>query len=482
MREEAMKSRAQVILLPLGMIAVLGLFVLVERRPVLFANTTYLGAILALQIAFVGMTHFEGVFFPLLMGTFLWAGSSLPFSGTGMALRWLFLAVGALGGFVIWIKSPRPRHFAAFHLVALLCVVSALVSAIVSEIPTTALLKVASLFLLFLYASSGARVAIAGREHKFMSGLVLACEVLVYFSAVCYFILGFGVFGNPNALGAIIGVAIVPVLLWAALVAETRGLRQRRFFALALCGGLLYLANSRASTLAAIVVVLVFTVALRHQRLLLQCAFVSVFFLTVMAVINPSQTDERVSSFTGRVIYKAGGVHPGAFGSRLSPWTDTLSVVKRRPWFGSGFGTSELGDLRPDIGASSVYTLEGTNREHGNSYLALAEYMGMLGSVPFVVLLFMLVRILVRICRWMRRTGNPYHYCIPLSLVAIAGLVHACFEDWMFAAGSYLCLFFWVSVFLLIDLAPKLRAELRMPASKPLPAFAQPQPLRWPTA
>jgi hypothetical protein len=484
MREGAMKSRAQLILLPLGMIAVLGLFILVERRPVLFANTTYLGAILALQIAFVGLTHFDEVFFPMLMGTFLWAGSSLPFSGTGMALRWLFLAAGAFGGFVIWIKSPRPRHFGAFHLVASLCVLSALVSATVSEIPRTALLKVASLFLLFLYASSGARVAIAGRELKFMRALVLACEMLAYGSAVCYFAIGYSVFGNPNALGAIIGVGVVPVLLWAAVVAETRGLRQRRFFALAVCGGLLYVANSRASTLAAIVVVLVFTVAVRHQRLLLQCAFVSLLFLTVMAVINPSQIDERVSEFTGRIIYKAGGTHPGAFGSRLSPWAETLSVINRSTknrLLGSGFGTSELGDLRPNIGSSSVYTLEGTNREHGNSYLALAEYLGLLGALPFVVLLFMLIRVLVRTCRWMRRTGSPYHYSVPLSLVAIAGLVHACFEDWMFAAGSYLCLFFWVSVFLLIDLAPEPRAELRMPLSKPFPAFAQPQAIRQPT-
>jgi O-antigen ligase len=257
----------------------------------------------------------------------------------------------------------------------------------------------------------------------------------------------------------VIGIVAVPILLWAALVAETRGLRQRRFFALALCGGLLYLANARASTLAAMVVVLVFTVALRHQRLLLQCAFVCLFFLTVMAVINPSRVDELVSSFTGRVIYKVGGTHPGVFGSRLSPWTETLSVVKQHPWFGSGFGTSALGDLRPDFTSSSVYTEEGTNREHGNSYLALAEYMGLFGAVPFLVLLFMLVRVLVRMYRWMRRTGNPYHYSIPFALVAIAGLVHACFEDWLFAVGSYLCVFFWVAVFALMDLLPKLEPE-----------------------
>jgi O-antigen ligase len=462
MREAAMKDRVQLILLPLGMILFLVLFVLAERLPGIFANTTYLGVILALQIAFVALSHFEEVFFPLLMGTFLWAGSSLPFFGTGMSLRWLFLGVGAIGGFIIWIKSPRRRHFGSFHLVALFCVLSALVSAVVSEVPRTALLKVFSLLLLFLYASAGARVAVAGRENKFMSGLVLVCEVLVYISATCYFVLGVSIFGNPNALGAIIGVAAVPVLLWAALVAETRGLKQRRFFALALCGGLLYWANSRASILGAMAAVLVFTVALRHQRLLLQCAFISVFFLAVMAVINPSHIDELVSSFTGRVLYKEQGTYHGMFGSRLSPWAETLSVVKRHPWFGSGFGTSELGDLRPDRDTSSVYTTEGSNREHGNSYLAMAEYLGMLGAVPFLVLLLMLVRILARVYRWMRRTGSPFHPSIPFALVSIAGLVHACFEDWLFAVGSYLCVFFWVSAFILMDLVPEVETERPM--------------------
>ena len=58
-----MKDRAQVILIPLGMIVCLGLFALVERRPGWFANTTYIGTF-GLQIAFVGLTHYEAVFFP----------------------------------------------------------------------------------------------------------------------------------------------------------------------------------------------------------------------------------------------------------------------------------------------------------------------------------------------------------------------------------------------------------------------------------
>ncbi|MGA7217809.1 MAG: O-antigen ligase family protein [Candidatus Sulfotelmatobacter sp.] len=469
-----MKNRTSLVLLPVGILVLLGLLVLLERDPGLFANTNYLGAILALQIALVGLSHFEEVFFPLLMGTFLWAGSSLPLAGTAMSLRWLFLAVGALGGFVLWIKSPRTRHFGAFHLVALFCVVSALVSALVSETPKIAFLKVLSLFMLFLYTSAGARIAIAGREAKFMSGLILTCEVLVYLSSASYFVLGFGVFGNPNALGAVIGVVAVPVLLWAALIADTRGLRQRRFLALALCGGLLYLSNSRASILGAMIVVLVFTVALRHQRLLLQFAFVSFFFVTLMAVINPSHMDDLFSSFTGRVIYKEQGTHHGLFGSRMSPWFDTISVVKRHPWFGSGFGTSELGELRPEVDSSSVYTTEGTNREHGNSYLALTEYMGLLGVAPFVLLLLLLVRVVIRTFGWMRRTGNAYHYCIPFTLIVIAGLVHACFEDWLFAVGSYLSLFFWVSAFILGDLAPEARAEVRTQAANTFAPYVQP--------
>ncbi len=184
--------------------------------------------------------------------------------------------------------------------------------------------------------------------------------------------------------------------------------------------------------------------------------------------------DDLFSSFTGRVIYKEQGTHHGLFGSRMSPWFDTISVVKRHPWFGSGFGTSELGELRPEVDSSSVYTTEGTNREHGNSYLALTEYMGLLGVAPFVLLLLLLVRVVIRTFRWMRRTGNAYHYCIPFTLIVIAGLVHACFEDWLFAVGSYLSLFFWVSAFILGDLAPEARAEVRTQAANTFAPYVQP--------
>jgi hypothetical protein len=102
--------------------------------------------------------------------------------------------------------------------------------------------------------------------------------------------------------------------------------------------------------------------------------------------------------------------------------------------------------------------------------LAMAEYMGILGAVPFAILLLMLIEVVVRVLRSMRTTVNPYQLCIPFALVVVAGLVHAFFEDWLFAVGSYLCVFFWASAFLLIDLVPERPAKVPATASLRAPS------------
>jgi O-antigen ligase len=464
-----MNRRVELILFPAILISFGLLLLLAQRMPGLVANTTVLGELLVLEIVLVGLSHFDSLFFPLLMVSFLWAGTFLPFHAAANSLRWLFLAVGACAGFAIWIKSSWGKRFAAFHLVALFCVASALVSAMESELPSTALLKVASLFLLFLYASAGARLAVAGREKRFISGLVLACEWLVYLSAISYFVLHFPVFGNPNALGAAIGVVAVPVLLWAALSAQTRALRRRRFLALLLCGGLLYLANSRASTLGATIAILSLMIAARYQRLLFQCALVFLCFFTVIAVFNSSHMDDFFSSITHRVIYKDADASHEILESRLSPWAETVAVIHQHPWFGSGFGTSELEGVRPNSMPSAVRTTPGWSREHGSSYLALAEYLGLFGALPFVLLLLILLRRLIRGFRWIRSTSNPSHLSVPIVLVLIAGLVHAGFEDWLFAVGSYLCVFFWICAFLLTDLLPAVEQPRTQPVLQSVP-------------
>jgi O-antigen ligase len=466
-----MRSPLRLLLIALGAIGIVAiLFFELTKRPGYFANSTYLGGMIAIELVLACLWRFETVFFPMTMWCFLSAATALPFGEESLTVRWLFLAVGALAGSVIWIRSNRTQHFGVFHLVALFAVLAALASASASGTPLTASLKAGSLFLLFLYASTGGRVALAGREASFVRGLVLACEVLVFITAILTFA-GHDPFGNPNNLGAFVGIVAGPVLLWAALVAESRGERQRRYTALAVCVVLLYVSVCRAAIVADAVVTVALTIGLRRPRLLLKTAFVAAFFLEAMAVANPSHMGELIDSLSGRFVFKVEGrPQQGILGSRDTPWDDTIAAVKQHPWFGTGFGTSDLGNEGSAVQGSSIYTVEGSNREHGSSYLAMAEYMGLLGILPFLLLLFLVLRSAARAYTWMRRNGSASHYAVLFALVALAGLIHAAFEDWLFAAGSYVCVFFWVSAFLLIDLVSEMEAEGRT-RSAPVSAF-----------
>jgi len=189
--------------------------------------------------------------------------------------------------------------------------------------------------------------------------------------------------------------------------------------------------------LACAVAVTLMCVALRRQVLLVKGAAVLMFLIAIIAVAQPGRFDTLVSSFTEDLIYK-GKPQMGILGSRQSPWQETYDVIRkdRNYLFGVGFGTS----VAEQEGASSglmFRTSGGTVREHGNSYLALVEYVGLLGVVPFLVLLILVLRQIRRGCALMWRTRDPRHYVVPLVMVCTAGLVHAFFEDWLFAVGFY---------------------------------------------
>jgi len=438
-------------LLAILVMAVL-LFAVAEARPAYFANVSYLEALLLLEVMVVAVWHYERWFFLGMMLVFLWAGTDLPLAGAGNRGRWVFLAVGALVGIVKWLKRDMRRHFTAIDLVALLCVVSAAVSSLVSTRVEMSLLKSSSLLLIFLYGTSGAKLAVAGRESSFFLGLLTSCEVVSYLSAFAYVVLHFELFGNPNSLGAVMGVVAVPVLLWGVLSTADRHVRFRRSIALCLASYLLYLSVSRAAMLACAVAVTLMCVALRRQVLLVKGAAVLMFLIAIIAVAQPGRFDMLVSSFTEDLIYK-GKPQMGILGSRQSPWQETYDVIRkdRNYLFGVGFGTSAA----EQEGASSglmFRTSGGAVREHGNSYLALVEYVGLLGVVPFLVLLILVLRQIRRGCSLMWRTRDPRHYVIPLVMVCTAGLVHAFFEDWLFAVGFYLTVFFWSCVFALAEL------------------------------
>jgi O-antigen ligase len=417
-----------------------------------FGNVSLLGGALMLEILIASIWKFEERFFVLLMIAFVWAGMAVPLQeawrGGG---RWLVLAAGAAVGFIVWTKIPR-RPFGTMHLMAFFCVSAAFVSATVSPWIQMALLKALSLFLLFTYCASGARVAVLGREEHFFRGLLWGCELTVYATAVAYFGLGDSIWGNPNSLGAAMSIGVFPVLLWGWFTDDRPGEKVRRLAALLLCTYLVYFSVARAAMVSTVVVTLVFCVCLHQYRLLVKVMAFVLVLVAINGVLDPGALNNKVEGVTDAVLYK-GHKEGGLLGSRKTPWEKTKASIKEHPWFGTGYGTAPTGE-DPGSSFGIVSSTAETAREHGSSYMAIAEWLGLLGVLPFLAILAVTASNVWKVCRWTWRTGNPRHYSIPMAMVIVSGLIHAGFEDWLFAVGSYPCVYFWFFAFLLADFTP----------------------------
>jgi O-antigen ligase len=441
------------VLIAAVVLAPLVLVYLAYSRPGYFTSQTYLGGLLLLEFLVAAVWMYRRVFFPIVVVTFLLAGVNLPVGSIWTAARWLILAVGALFGLIIVLKDRR-HHFGLFHVLALFAVLAALVSAAVSRYTTVSFLKVLSLFLLFVYAGTGARLAVSGRENRFFAGLLTGCEVFVGAVAACYLV-GIEIMGNPNSLGAVMGVVGAPILLWGTLVSEKPFDRRRRLTLYSIAMYLTFASHARAGMAAAFLSCGLLCLALRRYRLLMQGVGILVILAAAAAILQPESFSRTVSSLTSTVVYKGKDPGAGLLASRESPWQDAVESIHSHFWFGTGFGTSDSGqDLTENLGNFS--TTSAASAEHGSSYLAVTTWVGMMGVLPFLLLLVVLLRKVMQTVAWMLRNGNPSHPAVPLALVIVAGMVHAGLEDWLFAPGYYLCVFFWSLAFVFVDQAPSL--------------------------
>jgi len=436
--------------LSIGMGCLFALY-LVIFRPGNLTSAEDLGILIFLQLLVAVLWKFQQRFFPFLVLIFVAASTTLPLQSA----RWFILGVGALAGCSICLKD-RTHSIRVFHVVAFVCVLTALASATAPANPRQALLKALSLLLLFLYGSFGARLAAAGRERQFWAGLLFGCEVMVYLLAASYFIFRVEFLGNPNSLGLVTGVVAMPVLLWGVLVGDRVLVRRRRIFAFLLALLLLLSSYSRASIAAAALSCVLLCVVLRRYSLLMKGCVAAVLAAVLVATIAPPQSETSGSETSGSIasafLYK-GHQGTGLLDSRKSVWETTFSTIQEHPWLGTGFGTIgssfDTGEVSGKFASNSLIT-----REHGNSYLAIIEGVGWLGAVPFLILVLLVAINAIRVLVWTRNARDPLSLALPIAIVIVAGLVHAGFEDWLFAVGNYLCVFFWSLAFILGDLLP----------------------------
>jgi O-antigen ligase len=424
---------------------------LIVYRPGYLVSVEFLGMIIFMQLVAAMLWKYATRFFPFLMIAFLLAAIQFPLQSVWTSARWFVLGMGALVGASIYLKE-RQSFFVSFHVVACFCVATAAISAQMSAYPRQALLKSLSLFLLFLYGASGARLATSGGSAQFSSRLLLGGELLMYFTAGSYFIFHIELFGNPNSLGALTGVVAAPLMLWGILVSDRPMVRFRRTFAFGLAVLLLLFSYARSGIVAAAISCLLLCVVARRYKLLAQGIALAAVLAAAVSYWSPPHM-EQAASISSAFLYK-GHQDSGVWGSRKSVWEQTLSTIQEHPWFGTGFGTADAAAGPIDEVGTFASSSE-TTREHGNSYLAIAEGVGLVGLLPFAALLLLLVRNVSRVWLAVGRAGGVRSLALPFAAILTAGLIHAGFEDWLFAVGYYLSVFFWTLAFVLVDLMPE---------------------------
>jgi O-antigen ligase len=436
-----------------------------------FGNIAFLGGLVFLEIMVACLWNYDQSFFILLVISFCWAGMRLPLESAFILGRWGVLGAGAGVGFVIWMKVPR-RQFGTIHLLAFFCICAAFASASVSLFVQMAMLKAFSLLLLFMYCSTGARLAVLHREEQFFRGLLWGAEIAVYFTALVSLGLGIALWGNPNSLGAVMSVAVFPFLFWGWRISEGGFVRLRRLVGLLLCTYLVIGSLARAGMIAIAAVTLVYCFCLREHKLLVKIFALVLVAVAVTGVVSPETLNRQLDNFKEAMIYK-GHKDEGLMGSRRQPWEQTVDTIKTHPLFGTGYGTSPTGE-DPGLNFGTFNSSSETAREHGSSYMTILEWVGLLGVVPFVLIIGNTARNFLKICFWMRRQREERHYAVPMAMLMLAGLIHAGFEDWMFAVGYYLCVFFWFFAFVLADYIPDESVEPLVCAAprilRPVPA------------
>jgi O-antigen ligase len=265
---------------------------------------------------------------------------------------------------------------------------------------------------------------------------------MVYVTAVFYYVLSIDVWSNPNSLGLIMGVMCWPVCLWRFLLGNTTAVRMWQGTVLFLCASLLFSSSSRAAMLAAFVVSVLLLSATKRYRVMLAGAFLVGAFLAGAYLLVPA----KFESTSERLVYKKGARSEGILKSRQEPWEKAVASFKEHPWLGTGFGVSKESAVW-----HGGYEASSTTRERGSSYLTLLEGTGLLGTLTFGVLLATLLWYSFRALARLRAIGHPNYAAAPIACVIVGALVHAGFEDWLFAVGYYMTIVFWLMAMSLPD-------------------------------
>jgi len=256
----------------------------------------------------------------------------------------------------------------------------------------------------------------------------------------------YGIFANPNALGAFTVVAI------PTLFSNLSGNRKKRLsdaFFLAVAAGLLFLSGSRTSILAVFLALGLYIFAITKNKLIYLLG--GVILLPAVMILPQFIKAQDISEAVEQKM-RLGEIK--ALGGRAEAWQAARECIMKRPVLGHGYGAEEY--------MFDYYGFEFQENAGGhthNSYLGLLATNGVLGFLLIFPVLCKTLFNSLRLYRLRSRFGPEQSTVVLLVAIAMGLMLHAFAESWLFSFGSMLSMVFWTLAATIWTLAAALRKK-----------------------
>jgi len=244
-----------------------------------------------------------------------------------------------------------------------------------------------------------------------------------------------GLVDGPNMMGSLL-MMCTPLLLWRCYAMWKKN-EWRIFWVSCLIVEFIFLmkANSRAALVASLFCVISIVYSLGYRKWVPIVTSIFMLILTLL-LISPDIYDRAVSKY----VFKSASEQQGVLYTRATVWEESFRLAKLGGLFGGGYGVT-IGDESFKGGLTSV----GYGREKGNSQMAIAEEVGLIGLVFYLIFIFSLYTYQVKMFFLTR--NKHLRVLLGISMGMITGLIfQSVFEAWWVSPGSPEFVYFWAIV------------------------------------
>jgi len=405
-----------------------------------------IGGLIILSLSFVMLKSRRFLIFSTALFLMLTATQFGTIKNVMETVRWIpYIVFMFLFLSQFFIRKRLPRKVEGFDIFLFIIIIIMFLSAFYSIDPSLTVKRAGTFLLLYISVFWVIYPEIHSREDiEEVIDLILYASIIPYtISVVLLFFpdIAFlgnrftGYFLNPNTIG-ILTTVLLPLILWKAIERKNRWARTFLFFVLLS----LVLSGSRSGLLGSFVGGN-FYIFMTRKKYRVPAAFLGLIFIILMFAVGEKMID-RMSSYlrTEAVveITERKDLDEVTAG-RFEKWAAMISLIKKRPLLGYGFGTEDI-----------LFHHFGITVSRGsyayNIFLGLTVQLGILGFILFFSPIFYLL---------FKPINIQDSLIYALKGMLLGGLVVGFFETWIYSVGSAFAFPFWIGVVLLLRLDKK---------------------------